>query len=119
MENLSDEHEKKNEGVPQGSVLSYILFTLAINGITQTLPHDVKCSLNVDDLGKNLIGMHSFTFLFVGFKQSFFLQLKLLQYTSIEREGSLNNSHYTFTTNQAYLKPMLSLWRLPVITNLT
>ena len=36
--------------MPQGSVLSCCLFTLAIDGITADLPECVKCSLYVDDL---------------------------------------------------------------------
>ena len=37
------------EGVPQGSVLSCSLFTLAINGLTSALPRYVENSLYVDD----------------------------------------------------------------------
>ncbi len=39
----------QEEGVPQGSVLSVTLFGLAINGITDSLPPDIHCSLYVDD----------------------------------------------------------------------
>jgi len=39
----------QEEGVPQGSVLSCSLFTLAINSIAECLPVDVKYSLYVDD----------------------------------------------------------------------
>ena len=38
-----------NEGIPQGSVLSGTLFTLAINDITKNLPKGVNNSLYVDD----------------------------------------------------------------------
>ena len=37
------------EGVPQGSVLSCTLFSLAINGITSGVPDSVDCTLYVDD----------------------------------------------------------------------
>lgn len=40
----------QEEGVPQGSVLSCTLFSLAINGIVSRLPPDVRASLYVDDL---------------------------------------------------------------------
>jgi len=40
----------QEQGVPQGSVLSCTLFSIAINGILQCLPRDVKGSLYVDDL---------------------------------------------------------------------
>lgn len=40
----------QEEGVPQGSVMSCTLFSLAINGITKVLPPNVKYSLYVDDL---------------------------------------------------------------------
>ena len=38
-----------NEGIPQGSVLSGILFALAVNNITKCLPKGVSNSLYVDD----------------------------------------------------------------------
>jgi ribonuclease HI len=40
----------QEEGVPQGSVLSVHLFTIAIDGILSVIPHSVKHSLYVDDL---------------------------------------------------------------------
>ena len=40
----------KEDGVPQGSVLSCSLFSVAINGILACLPHNVKGLLYVDDL---------------------------------------------------------------------
>ena len=45
---VSSDHIQK-EGVPQGSVLSCTLFALAIDDITENLPHDVHCQLYVDD----------------------------------------------------------------------
>ena len=39
----------QEEGVPQGSVLSCTLFSIAINGILSVLPPDVRGSLYVDD----------------------------------------------------------------------
>ena len=38
------------QGVPQGSVLSCALFSLAINGILGSVPSDVEALLYVDDL---------------------------------------------------------------------
>lgn len=38
------------QGVPQGSVLSCTLFSLAINGILATIPNNIRSSLYVDDL---------------------------------------------------------------------
>ena len=48
---FSTEHEQQN-GVPQGSVLSVLLFALKMNGIAKILPSDNRflCSLFVDDL---------------------------------------------------------------------
>ena len=40
----------QEEGVPQGSVLSVTLFSVAINNILQEVTPPVKCSLYVDDL---------------------------------------------------------------------
>ena len=45
---FSEEHVQ-NEGVPQVSVLSCTLFSIAINGILAALPADVRGSLYVDD----------------------------------------------------------------------
>ena len=45
---LSTQHTQE-EGVPQGSVLSCILFAIAINGITSVVPPNIKSSLYVDD----------------------------------------------------------------------
>jgi len=46
--NLSDSF-KQDMGVPQGSILSVILFILKINSIVQSLPPNIRCSLYVDD----------------------------------------------------------------------
>ena len=45
---MSDPYEQE-QGVPQGSVLSPILFGIQINSITETLKNNVDCSLYVDD----------------------------------------------------------------------
>ena len=45
---LSLEHTQE-EGVPQGSVLSCLLFAIAINGLPSVVPPAVKSSLYVDD----------------------------------------------------------------------
>ena len=39
----------KEEGLPQGSVLSVTLFVTAINEITKQLRSEVHCTLYVDD----------------------------------------------------------------------
>ena len=46
---LSTPHPQEG-GVPQGSVLSFSLFSVAINGILACLPHNAKGILYVDDL---------------------------------------------------------------------
>ena len=51
----------QEEGVPQGSVLSPILFEIKINSITKILQSGIDCSLYVDDFlicykSKNIIG---------------------------------------------------------------
>ena len=38
------------QGVPQGCVLSYTLFSLAINGVLSVIPGNIGASLYVDDL---------------------------------------------------------------------
>ena len=45
---LSDPFEQE-EGVPQGSILSPILFEIKIDSITKTLKENIDCSLYVDD----------------------------------------------------------------------
>ena len=54
---LSSEYEQQN-GVPQGAVLSVLLFALKINDIVQSLPRNnaLMCSLYVDDLQVGLRG---------------------------------------------------------------
>ena len=47
---LSTRSHPQEDGVPQGSVLSCSLFSVAINGILACLPHNVKGILYVDDL---------------------------------------------------------------------
>ena len=42
-------HFDQEMGVPQGSVLSVILFALKINSIVKAITPDVECSLYVDD----------------------------------------------------------------------
>jgi retron-type reverse transcriptase len=49
MESNYSETKRQEEGVPQGSVLSCCLFSLAINNIITCLPANIKCSLYVDD----------------------------------------------------------------------
>ena len=41
---------RQEEGVPQGSVISCTLFTVAINGVLEAIPDDIGKSLYVDDL---------------------------------------------------------------------
>ena len=45
---LSDPYVQE-EGVPQGSILSPLLFEIKINSITKTLKSDINSSLYVDD----------------------------------------------------------------------
>ena len=40
----------QEEGVPQGSVISCTLFTVAINGVLNSIPEEIRKSLYVDDL---------------------------------------------------------------------
>ncbi len=40
---------KQEEGVPQGSVLSVTLFSVAINSITECVHRDFRCTLYADD----------------------------------------------------------------------
>ena len=40
----------QEEGISQGSVLSLVLFAVAINGISSVIPADVLLSFFVDDL---------------------------------------------------------------------
>jgi len=46
---MSDPHDL-NQGVPQGSVLSCTLFSLAINNILKCIPNNIEAILYVDDL---------------------------------------------------------------------
>lgn len=46
---ISDPHTQ-HQGVPQGSVLSCTLFSIAINTIVECVPEYTKCSLYVDDI---------------------------------------------------------------------
>ena len=45
----SEDHTQE-QGVPQGSVISCTLFSLAINGILSVVPHAINAHLYVDDL---------------------------------------------------------------------
>ena len=54
---VSREHIQE-QGVPQGSVLSCTLFSVAINGILKTLPATVQASLYVDDFMLYVTGKH-------------------------------------------------------------
>lgn len=49
-------HFVLEEGIPQGSVLSVILFAIGINDITSVIPSTVKHSLYVDDLALYITG---------------------------------------------------------------
>jgi len=46
---LSEEKEQ-TEGIPQGSVLSCLCFTIATNGLKNSIPNDITHTLYVDDL---------------------------------------------------------------------
>ena len=48
--NKISNHFKQEEGVPQGSILSVALFSVAINKIVNNIHSPVNCSLFVDDL---------------------------------------------------------------------
>ena len=48
--NVLSKVHRLEQGVPQGSVLSCRLFSLAINGILANIPNDVEGILYVDDL---------------------------------------------------------------------
>ena len=50
MGNKISNHFKQEEGVPQGSILSVALFSVAINKIVNNIHSPVNCSLFVDDL---------------------------------------------------------------------
>ena len=54
---LSELHVQQH-GVPQGSVISCTLFSLAINGILNVVPAGIKSSLYVDDLLIYTAGLH-------------------------------------------------------------
>lgn len=45
----SEKHIQKN-GIPQGSVLSTLLFAIAVNDITNTLPYPIQTIIYADDL---------------------------------------------------------------------
>ena len=48
----------QDEGVPQGSVLSVVLFALAIDDVVRALPSGITASLYVDDLALFCVGSH-------------------------------------------------------------
>ena len=48
--NIYSDPYSQEAGVPQGSILSVIVFSLKINSIVSCLLPDIKCSLYVDDL---------------------------------------------------------------------
>lgn len=50
IQNFYSDPKPQEEGVPQGSVLSCLLFNLAINDIANGIPQHVQPSLYVDDL---------------------------------------------------------------------
>ncbi|XP_076058579.1 uncharacterized protein LOC143035597 [Oratosquilla oratoria] len=48
--NIISEIRQQEEGVPQGGVLSVILFSLAINGVTSVIPPDILATLFDDQI---------------------------------------------------------------------
>lgn len=56
--NTISEPHRLEQGVPQGSVLSCTLFSLAINGILKIIPNNIEASLYVDDLLIYCSGTH-------------------------------------------------------------
>lgn len=48
--------ESQLKGVPQGSVLSVILFAVDVNDTVRAVPKDVSCSLYVDGFALNCSG---------------------------------------------------------------
>ena len=49
-------HFTMSEGVPQGSVLSVLLFAVGFNDVVTSIPTSVRCSLYVDDLALYVSG---------------------------------------------------------------
>src|SRR5678816_4553773 len=45
-----------DEGVPQGSLLSVLLFAIGFNGVIDSIPTSVRCSIYVDDLALYISG---------------------------------------------------------------
>ena len=50
LDNTHSSLNPQEEGVPQGSIISPILFTVKINSIIDALPEDIEKSFYVDDL---------------------------------------------------------------------